>query len=58
MHFAPDTENTLEFAVTLGNTHPSASRSGLDELATPADLTALLDRLPEAGVGNTSKDAS
>lgn len=43
MHFAPDTEVTLEFAVMLANTHPSASRSGLDELPTPADLTALLD---------------
>lgn len=43
MHFAPDTEITLEFIVTLANTHPSASRSGRDDLATPAELTALLD---------------
>lgn len=43
MHFAPDTEDTLEFAVALGNTHPAASRTGADELATPAALTALLD---------------
>ncbi len=43
MHFAPDTEDTLEFAVALANTHPSASRTGLDELAAPAELTALLD---------------
>ncbi|MDP1788733.1 MAG: CGNR zinc finger domain-containing protein [Rhodoglobus sp.] len=42
MHFAPDTENTLDFVVALGNTHPTASRSGRDELATPAELTALL----------------
>lgn len=43
MHFAPDTEDTLEFVVALANTHPSASRSGLDEIETPAQLTALLD---------------
>ncbi len=43
MHLAPDTEITLEFAVALGNTHPRASRTGLDEIATPAELTALLD---------------
>ncbi|MFM9876835.1 MAG: CGNR zinc finger domain-containing protein [Rhodoglobus sp.] len=43
MQFAPDTEITLAFAVALGNTHRSASRTGLDELATPAELTALLD---------------
>lgn len=42
MHFAPDTETTLAFTVALGNTHPSASRSGLDELATPALLGDLL----------------
>ena len=43
MHFAPDTESTLDFIVTLANTHPSASRTGRDDLATPAALTALLD---------------
>lgn len=43
MHFTPDTEDALAFLVALGNTHPSASRSGDDELATPAELTALLD---------------
>ncbi len=42
MHFAPDTEDTLEFVVALGNTDASASRSGSDELAAPADLLALL----------------
>ena len=42
MHFAPDSEDTLEFIVALGNTHPSASRSGEDELATPAQLLTLL----------------
>lgn len=43
MHFTPDTEDTLAFLVALANTHPSASRSGTDELSTPAELTALLD---------------
>lgn len=43
MHFAPDTEDTLEFLTALANTHPSASRSGDDELATQAQLVALLD---------------
>lgn len=43
MHFTPDTEDTLAFLVALGNTHPTASRSGADELSTPVQLTALLD---------------
>ena len=42
MQFAPDTVDALEFAVVLCNTAPSASRSGEDELATPAQLTELL----------------
>ncbi|WP_104177167.1 CGNR zinc finger domain-containing protein [Cryobacterium sp. Y50] len=42
MHFAPDTEEALEFVVSLGDTDPGASRSGLDELETLADLAALL----------------
>ncbi|MBX3098763.1 MAG: CGNR zinc finger domain-containing protein [Salinibacterium sp.] len=42
MLFAPDTVLTLEFTVDLANTHPSASRTGLDELSTPASLTALV----------------
>ena len=33
----------LDFTVALANTHPSASRSGLDEMSTPAELTALVD---------------
>ena len=37
MHFAPDTEETLRFAVALVDTHPAATRSGEDEL----DRTAL-----------------
>lgn len=44
MHFTPDTEDTVAFLVDLANTSPGASRTGSDELATPADLTALLDR--------------
>jgi predicted RNA-binding Zn ribbon-like protein len=43
LHFTPDTEDALAFLVALGNTHPTASRSGDDELSTPAELTALLD---------------
>jgi len=42
LQFAPDTVDALEFAVVLCNTAPSASRSGEDELATPAQLTELL----------------
>ena len=49
MHFAPDTEESLEFVVALGNTDPGASRSGGDELATPADLAALLNRFVYSG---------
>ena len=44
MHFAPDTEDTLEFLVDLINTSSPGSRSGIDELATPAQLTALLEK--------------
>jgi len=42
LHFAPDTEDSLEFVVALGNTEPGASRSGDDELSTPQQLAALL----------------
>ena len=44
MHFAPDTEETLDFAVALANTRAEASRSGDDELTTVDELDALLDR--------------
>jgi predicted RNA-binding Zn ribbon-like protein len=44
LHFAPDTEDTIDFAVDLLNTAASASRSGADELATQAQLTALLHK--------------
>ena len=42
MHFAPDTEESLEFVVALGNTDPAASRTGLDELTTLEQLATLL----------------
>ena len=43
MHFAPDTEASLEFVVALANTEASASRSGDDELATSEQLVALIE---------------
>lgn len=42
MHFAPDTEDGLEFAVALSNTVAGATRSGDDELVTPEQLAMLL----------------
>ncbi|HEY0259985.1 MAG TPA: CGNR zinc finger domain-containing protein, partial [Lacisediminihabitans sp.] len=42
MHFAPDTEETLEFTVALAGTAPGASRSGSDELATVEELGSFL----------------
>jgi predicted RNA-binding Zn ribbon-like protein len=50
LHFAPDTEDTLEFVVALGNTDPGASKSGADEIETQAELTALLDEHGYSGV--------
>jgi predicted RNA-binding Zn ribbon-like protein len=44
LHFTPDTEDNLEFFVDLANTDPGASRTGADELATEAQLTAMFDR--------------
>ncbi|MHC5795633.1 CGNR zinc finger domain-containing protein [Lacisediminihabitans sp. FW035] len=44
MHFAPDTEETLEFAVALSNTDPGASKSGVDEIDSIADLEGFLTR--------------
>lgn len=49
MHFAPDAEEALQFAVALGNTVPIASRSGGDELATVAQLVSLLDAFGYSG---------
>ena len=49
MHFAPDTELTLDFAVALADTMPTASRSGEDELVTVAQLDDLVDRWTWSG---------
>lgn len=49
MHFAPDTEESLEFAVVLGNTDPGASRSSADELAGVKQLLALVAKYPFSG---------
>jgi predicted RNA-binding Zn ribbon-like protein len=49
LHFAPDSEETLEFTVVLGNTHPSASKSGTDELSSPEVLSALLKKVMYSG---------
>jgi len=49
LHFAPDTEESLEFVVALGNTAAGASRSGDDELARVDDLAALLVRYAYSG---------
>jgi predicted RNA-binding Zn ribbon-like protein len=43
LHFAPDVEETLEFAAVVLNTRPDASRTGADELATVDELHRLLD---------------
>jgi predicted RNA-binding Zn ribbon-like protein len=43
LHFAPDTDETLRFAVELADSAPRASRSGQDELATTEQLDAFLD---------------
>lgn len=49
MHFAPDTEEALDFIVALCNSDPGASRSGRDELALLSDLAALLAPIPFTG---------
>jgi predicted RNA-binding Zn ribbon-like protein len=43
MIFTHDTVAALNFVAALADTVPEASESGLDELATPAQLGALLD---------------
>ena len=42
MHFAPDSEDVLEFTVALVNTAAAASRSGTDELSTIDQLAAFI----------------
>jgi len=44
LHFAPDTEASLEFVVALANTDPAASKSGEDELSTIEALAELIAR--------------
>ena len=41
MHFAPDTEYTLDFAVALINTDAGATKSGVDELSTVEQVVTL-----------------
>jgi predicted RNA-binding Zn ribbon-like protein len=41
LHFAPDTEAFLLFAADLANTVAGATKSGRDELVTPAQVTAV-----------------
>lgn len=49
MLFAPDTVEALTFAADLVNTHPGASRSGEDELATPTQLREFLEAVGYSG---------
>ena len=42
MHFAPDTEASLEFTVALANTVAGATKSGRDEIATTDELAGFL----------------
>jgi predicted RNA-binding Zn ribbon-like protein len=49
LHFAPDTEEALEFIVMLANTDAGATRSGEDELTTADELAALLARCSFSG---------
>lgn len=44
MHFAPDTDINLEFAVALCNTVAGATKSGEDELSTVAQLSTAVVR--------------
>lgn len=48
MHLAPDTEETLRFAVAIVDTHPAAARSGEDELDL-ASLRALCESFSYTG---------
>ncbi|QYF73954.1 CGNR zinc finger domain-containing protein [Cryobacterium sp. PAMC25264] len=43
MHFAPDAEASLAFTVDLANTVAGATKSGLDELISPAQVVQLFD---------------
>jgi len=54
--FAPDTRDSLVFAVRLSNTRAEASPSGTEELQTPTQLTALLES--EGYSGRFDRDAA
>jgi predicted RNA-binding Zn ribbon-like protein len=56
LHFAPDTEDSLEFAVTLLNTDAGATKSGTDELATEQLLERFMTENRFAG--RFDRDAS
>ena len=49
MHFAPDTEESLDFVVALANTVAGATKSGADEIATVEQLHGLIGRFPFSG---------
>jgi len=42
LHFAPDTEASLEFTVALANTVAGATKSGRDEISTADELAGFL----------------
>jgi predicted RNA-binding Zn ribbon-like protein len=49
LHFAPDTEESLEFTVALANTVAGATKSGTDEIETTHQLQALIELFPFSG---------
>lgn len=49
MHFTPDTDLNLEFAVGLCNTVAGATKSGEDELSTTGELDAIVTRVGFSG---------
>jgi len=49
LHFAPDTEESLEFTVALANTVAGATKSGVDEIDTTRQLRALIELFPFSG---------
>jgi predicted RNA-binding Zn ribbon-like protein len=49
LHFAPDTEYSLDFAVELANTVAGATKSGVDELSTVPELLALVQSYQFSG---------
>jgi predicted RNA-binding Zn ribbon-like protein len=55
LHFAPDVDETLEFAATLLNTRADASRTGADELTSLAELHGLLDANRYGGTRDRSE---